>query len=372
MKKILFTIILCLMAVSVMGQSTFKTNLVIQKTTPSLSFKGATGTITFGAVTDMTITHSTGVLTISGGILKIGADTVGTQAYSRAHGSGSGTSMTYPGVGIALSTGAAWGTPITNNSAHWDLAYTDRLKWDGGSTGLVAGTARTSLGATTVGSALLMLTNPSAVTFLRLNADNTVSALSASNFKTALSLSNVTDESKATMFTNPTFTIGITTPAITLGSTAITATGTEINKLAGTPAGLTSTELGYVDGVTSAIQTQLNNTLDGNTVYVMLQPDSVQHAVAYTIQASDIYKDQMCLKTSGSMAITLPANLTSWPVGTWMTFIQEGGAIMVFKKASGVRFVTPKDSVATSNKGDMISIKKIGTSAYMGTGNLTE
>ena len=37
-----------------------------------------------------------------------------------------------------------------------------------------------------------------------------------------------------------------------------TATTAELNKLAGTPAGLTSTELGYVDGVTSAIQTQLD------------------------------------------------------------------------------------------------------------------
>jgi hypothetical protein len=47
-------------------------------------------------------------------------------------------------------------------------------------------TARTSLGATTVGSNLFTLTNPSAITFLRVNADNTVSALSASDFRTAI------------------------------------------------------------------------------------------------------------------------------------------------------------------------------------------
>lgn len=40
---------------------------------------------------------------------------------------------------------------------------------------------------------------------------------------------------------------------------SITATAAELNKLAGTPAGLTSTELGFVDGVTSAIQDQLDN-----------------------------------------------------------------------------------------------------------------
>jgi len=37
----------------------------------------------------------------------------------------------------------------------------------------------------------------------------------------------------------------------------VTPTAAEINKLAGTPAGLTSTEIGYLDGVTSAIQTQI-------------------------------------------------------------------------------------------------------------------
>ena len=32
-------------------------------------------------------------------------------------------SMVYPGAGIAVSTGSAWGTSITNNSANWDTAY---------------------------------------------------------------------------------------------------------------------------------------------------------------------------------------------------------------------------------------------------------
>jgi hypothetical protein len=56
------------------------------------------------------------------------------------------TSMIYPAAGIALSTGTAWGTSITDNSANWNTAYTDRNKWDGGATALVAATGRTSLG----------------------------------------------------------------------------------------------------------------------------------------------------------------------------------------------------------------------------------
>ena len=37
------------------------------------------------------------------------------------------TSMVYPSAGIALSTGTAWGTSITDNSADWNTAYTNRI-----------------------------------------------------------------------------------------------------------------------------------------------------------------------------------------------------------------------------------------------------
>ncbi len=66
--------------------------------------------------------------------------------------------------------------------ANWDKWN----QWDGGSTGLVATTGRTSLGGTTVGQNLFTLTNPTAVTFLRVNADNTISALDAPTFRTAI------------------------------------------------------------------------------------------------------------------------------------------------------------------------------------------
>jgi len=54
--------------------------------------------------------------------------------------------MTYPGAGIAVSTGSAWDTSITDNSSNWNTAYTDRMKWDGGDTGLNSSAGRVSLG----------------------------------------------------------------------------------------------------------------------------------------------------------------------------------------------------------------------------------
>jgi len=62
-------------------------------------------------------------------------------------------SMVYPTAGIAVSTGTAWGTSITDNSTNWNSAFTDRFKWDGGATGLVAATGRTSLGLGTAATA---------------------------------------------------------------------------------------------------------------------------------------------------------------------------------------------------------------------------
>ena len=87
---------------------------------------------------------------------------------------------------IALTYAAGYAIPTTVKQAEWDTAYTDRLKWDGGSAGLTAATGRTSLGATTLGSNLFTITNPSAITFPRFNADNSVSSLSAADFRTAI------------------------------------------------------------------------------------------------------------------------------------------------------------------------------------------
>lgn len=79
---------------------------------------------------------------------------VGTKAV-RIDGSGNlsiadtttgGGSMVYPGAGIALSNGSGWSTSITDNSANWNTAYSQTRQWDGGATGLVAATGRTSLG----------------------------------------------------------------------------------------------------------------------------------------------------------------------------------------------------------------------------------
>jgi hypothetical protein len=130
----------------------------------------------------------------------------------------------YPEAGIALSTGTTWTTSITNNSSNWNTAFTDRLKWDGGSTGLVAATGRTSLGGTTVGQSMFTLTNPSAITFPRFNADNSVTALSAANFRTAIGAGTVTTVTAAAG-TPISITNNTTIPELTINAASASVPG---------------------------------------------------------------------------------------------------------------------------------------------------
>lgn len=112
---------------------------------------------------------------------------------------------------IAAFGGSNQTIEIEDNSSNWNTAYTDRLKWDGGSTGLTASTGRTSLGGTTIGQNVFTLTNPSAITFPRFNADNTVSALSSEDFKAAIGVSGGSQ--------NPVGTIGAQEGHLTPGLT---------------------------------------------------------------------------------------------------------------------------------------------------------
>ena len=131
----------------------------------------------------------------------------------------SGTPITSSGT-LAVTLTAGYSIPTTSSQTNWDTAYTDRLKWDGGSTGLTASTGRTSLGATTVGSNLFTLTNPSAVTFVRLNADNTVSALSASDFRTAIGAGTSSTTGTVT-------SVGLSVPTgLSVSGSPVTSSGT--------------------------------------------------------------------------------------------------------------------------------------------------
>ena len=132
------------------------------------STTGVQATLSFPLVYAST-THITATtpLIITSGVLSMPTSTTAVSGYlsdTDWNTFNNKVSMVYPGSGIGLSTGAAWGTSITDNSTNWNTAYTDRLKWDGGATGLTAATGRTSL---ELGSmALLANTGSSSINYV--------------------------------------------------------------------------------------------------------------------------------------------------------------------------------------------------------------
>jgi hypothetical protein len=89
---------------------------------------------------------------------------------------------------------------------------------NGGTGATTAATARTNLGATTVGSNFFTLANPSAITFVRINADNTVSTLDAATFRTAIGAGTGSGTVTSVTGTSPVVSSGGTTPAISLAT----------------------------------------------------------------------------------------------------------------------------------------------------------
>ena len=122
------------------------------------------------------------------------------------------------------------------------------------------------------------------------------------------------------------------------------------------PAGVTSTELGYVDGVTSAIQTQLGTKqavvsgvsdteigyLDGVTSSIQTQIDgklpstisfNAQTGTTYTLVAGDATK---LVTTSNASAITVTVPPSVFTAGQQINVQSIGVGLTTFAQGAGV------------------------------------
>jgi hypothetical protein len=166
----------------------------------------------------------------------------------------SGTPITTSGT-LAVTLTAGYSIPTTASQTNWDSAYTDRLKWDGGATGLVSATGRTSLGGTTVGQNFFTLTNPSAITFPRINADNSVSALDAATFRTAIGAGTSSTTGTVTSVGGTGTVAGITLTGTVTTSGSLTLGGTFA-----LPTGQVTTRTLYQSFTATAAQTTFTPT----------------------------------------------------------------------------------------------------------------
>jgi hypothetical protein len=204
---------------------------------------------------------------------------------------------------LALTYASGYAIPTTAKQTEWDTSFTDRLKWDGGATGLTASTGRTSLGATTLGGNLFTITNPSAIRFPRFNADNTVSSLSDSDFRTAIGAGTgngtVTSIIAGTGLSGGTITSSGT---IAIDSTVATLTGTQtltnkrVTNRIGSNGGTTSGNITptsdtadqyNITGLTgtSAIQIPSGTPTDGQRLSIRIKDDGTGRTLSWVTTA---------------------------------------------------------------------------------------
>lgn len=155
------------------GNDTF----VFQNHTQTLTNKtisGASNTLTNignAALTNSSITINGTAVSLGGSISVGGGGTVTSVALTAPTGlTVSGSPVTSSGT-LALSLQSGYSIPTTAKQAEWDTAFAVRYRWDGGSTGLVPATGRSSLG---LGNIATISTTGSTTNFLR--ADGTWAA----------------------------------------------------------------------------------------------------------------------------------------------------------------------------------------------------
>jgi len=125
----------------------------------------------------------------------------------------SGSPVTTTGT-LAVTYDTGYAIPTTSKQTEWDTAYTDRNKWDGGSTGLTAATGRTSLGLGTAATTA---------------ATDYATAAQGSNADTAYGWGN---HASAGYLTSETYTGTVTSVAMTvptglsISGTPVTSSGT--------------------------------------------------------------------------------------------------------------------------------------------------
>jgi collagen type VII alpha len=159
-------------------------------------------------------------------------------------GAGTVTSVDVSGGTTGLTTS---GGPIT---AGGTITIGGTLAIASGGTGATTqATARTNLGATTIGANVFTLTDPSAITFPRFNADNTVSALDAPTFRTAIGAGTSSTTGTVTSVSGTGSVSGLSLSGTVTTSGSLTLGGTLVVTAANFASQTANTFLAAPDGV---------------------------------------------------------------------------------------------------------------------------
>jgi hypothetical protein len=258
-----------------------------------------------------------------------------------SYGAAGGSGMIYPGAGIVVSTGSAWGTSIVNNSANWDTAYS----WgDHASAGYQPGHLNlTSLAALV----------HSSTSFVKMTAPGTF-ALDTN----AYSLTSHAHAESAITFTDITTNNATTSkhgylPKLS-GSTSefLRGDGTWVPVV-------TVTDHGALSGLTDDDHTQYYNQTRGDARYSLTGHTHLNYAplnvlissktTAYTVQSSDNNKIIEC---SGTFTVTLPDGMTT------------GFQVTIVNVSTGTITIAATTTLYSKNSNTKLASRWIGATAY--------
>jgi hypothetical protein len=156
----------------------------------------------------------------------------------------------------------------------------------------------------------------------------------------------------------------------------------DIASAAPAPAGVTSTELGYVDGVTSAIQTQIDTKASATSItdattstaargagYMGIPQSTAATTGSYTIVAADAGEH---IYSTATRTITIPANASvAFPVGTAISFVAATGATVTIAITSDTLLLAGPGTTGsrTLSPFGMATALKITSTSWIISGN---
>jgi len=269
----------------------------------------------------------------------------------------SGSPITSSGT-LAISYASGYAIPTTSSQTNWDTAYTDRYKWDGGATGLVASTGRASLSAAQSGA----------------NTDITSIALTTGTISTA--------PSSSTDIVNKSYADSIASgvnfhAAVQYATTAALPANTYNNGTSGIGATLTANANGTltIDGYTlvsgdvgKRLLIKNESTQANNGIYTLTQagtaslPYILTRATDYDSSGSgtnEVDQGDLILVING----TTNAN-TSWVQQTPLP-ITIGSTAIVFIQFAAVQTYTAGTGLTLAT--NQFSITNIGTAGTYGS-----
>ena len=282
------------------------------------------------------------------------------------------TSMIYPGAGIAVSTGSAWGTSITDNSSNWNTAF-------GWGNHASAGYLTSALAATTYASLTGSYANPSWITSLAYSKITGVPAFITSYTETD-TLATVTGRGASTS-TAVTFSGGASisnllingAPSVAESSLALGAMGTAEGGQLTLNKATSYTYAAHIDVWNDSLRFLYgtNTATSGVAMSVNLSNRQLilplyTTSTSFTGTAAGV----LAFDSSGNIiTIAVPSGggaVSSVNAGTGVSVNATTGAVTVSIGQSVATSATPSfDQVITTNNGNGTNFR-IGDDAWIG------